>query len=91
MWRRLGRDGEQTSTDALGDPDGHALYCAQEDRAGAEDEQRRATQREMEHPVRSRCGRRCTDERSGDRECGRVRRRLSGSAPTAAGPIRPPP
>ncbi len=45
------------------DPDGHALYRAQEIRADAEDEQRRAAQRETERPVCKRCGRKLTDER----------------------------
>ncbi|MEV7077844.1 hypothetical protein AB0N88_04705 [Streptomyces sp. NPDC093516] len=63
VWRRLGRTGEQTLTDALDNPDGHALYLAQEDRADAEDQQRRAAQREAERPVCKRCGRKFTDER----------------------------
>ncbi|MEU3603671.1 replication-relaxation family protein [Streptomyces sp. NPDC006798] len=63
VWRRLGRDGEQTLTDALDNPDGHALYRAQEARAEAEDERRRAAQREKERPVCSRCGWKFTDGR----------------------------
>ncbi|MFE2601631.1 hypothetical protein ACFXCZ_35040 [Streptomyces sp. NPDC059396] len=63
VWRRLGRDGEQTLTDVLDNPDGHALYLAQEARADAEDKQRRAAQREAERPVCKRCGRKFTDER----------------------------
>lgn len=63
VWRRLGRDGEQTLTDALDNPDGHALYRTQEARADAEDKQRRAAQREAERPVCTRCGRKFTDER----------------------------
>ncbi|MES4886219.1 replication-relaxation family protein [Streptomyces sp. NPDC127178] len=63
VWRRLGRDGEQTLTDALDNPDGHALYRAQEARADAEDKQRRAAQREAERPVCTWCGRKFTDER----------------------------
>ncbi|MEV6810160.1 hypothetical protein [Streptomyces sp. NPDC051129] len=63
VWRRLGRTGEQTLTDALDNPDGHAPYRAQEARAGAEDQQRRAAQREVERPVCERCGRKFTDER----------------------------
>ncbi|MFJ2736083.1 hypothetical protein [Streptomyces sp. NPDC087317] len=63
VWRRLGRSSEQTLTDALGNPDGHALYRAQEARAGAADQQRRAAQREAERPVCKRCGRKFMDER----------------------------
>ncbi|MEU5092961.1 hypothetical protein [Streptomyces sp. NPDC021356] len=63
VWRRLGRTGKQTLTDALDNPDGHALYRAQEARADAEDKQRRAAQREAERPVCKRCGRKFTDER----------------------------
>ncbi|WP_222514852.1 replication-relaxation family protein [Streptomyces salinarius] len=63
VWRRLGRTGEQTLTAALDNPDGHALYLAQEARADAEDQQRRAAQREAERPVCTRCGRKFTDER----------------------------
>ncbi|MEU1519950.1 hypothetical protein ABZ490_48910 [Streptomyces sp. NPDC005811] len=63
VWRRLGRDSEQTLTDALDNPDGHALYRAQEARADAEDKERRAAQREAERPVCTRCGRKFSDER----------------------------
>ncbi|MEU7428755.1 hypothetical protein [Streptomyces sp. NPDC040750] len=63
MWRRLGRTGEQTLTATLDNPDGHALYRAQEARADAADQQRRAAQREAERPVCKRCGRKFTDER----------------------------
>lgn len=63
VWRRLGRDGEQTLTDALDNPDGHALYRAQEARADAEDQRRCAAQREADRPVCTRCGWKFTDER----------------------------
>ncbi|WP_234310689.1 MULTISPECIES: replication-relaxation family protein [unclassified Streptomyces] len=63
VWRRLGRDGAQTLTDALDNPDGHALYRAQEARAEAEDQRRRAAEREARRPVCSRCGGKFTDER----------------------------
>lgn len=63
VWRRLGRTGEQTLTDALDNPDGHALYRAQEARADAADQQRRAAEREAQRPVCTRCGRKFTDER----------------------------
>ncbi|KMS78054.1 hypothetical protein ACH49_18000 [Streptomyces leeuwenhoekii] len=63
VWRRLGRTGEQTLTAALDNPDGHALYRAQEARAEAEDERRRAAEREARRPVCTRCGRKFTDER----------------------------
>ncbi|MFF0486746.1 replication-relaxation family protein [Streptomyces sp. NPDC004435] len=63
VWRRLGRTGEQTLTDALDNPDGHTLYRAQEARADAEDKRRRAAEREARRPVCTRCGRRFTDER----------------------------
>ncbi|MFE4279746.1 hypothetical protein ACFRSX_34585 [Streptomyces goshikiensis] len=63
VWRRLGRKGEQTLTDALDNPDGHDLYRAQEARADAQDKERRAAQREAERPVCTRCGRKFTDER----------------------------
>ncbi|WP_254407498.1 hypothetical protein [Streptomyces sp. GMY02] len=61
--RRLGRDGEQTLTDALDNPDGHALYRDQEARADTEDKRRRVAQREAERPVCRRCGRKFTGER----------------------------
>ncbi|MGZ2362374.1 replication-relaxation family protein [Streptomyces sp. 372A] len=63
VWRRLGRDGVQTLTAALDNPDGHALYRAQEARAEAEDKRRRAAEREAQRPVCSRCGRKFSDER----------------------------
>ncbi|MEW1681785.1 hypothetical protein [Streptomyces sp. NPDC093594] len=63
VWRRLGRTGEQTLMVALDNPDGHALYRAQEARVDAADQQRRAAQREAERPVCKRCGRKFTDER----------------------------
>ncbi|MFF9063569.1 hypothetical protein ACF09K_33520 [Streptomyces sp. NPDC014882] len=63
VWRRLGRTGEQTLTDALDNPDGHALYRAQEARADEEDKQRRAAEREAQRPVCTRCGRKFSDER----------------------------
>ncbi|MEV5321717.1 hypothetical protein AB0K92_29430 [Streptomyces sp. NPDC052687] len=63
VWRRLGRTGQQTLTDALDNPDGHALYRRQYARAEAEDERRRAAEREARRPVCKRCGRKFTDER----------------------------
>ncbi|MDX3531335.1 hypothetical protein P1P75_34365 [Streptomyces sp. ID05-39B] len=55
--------GEQTLTAALDNPDGHALYRAQEARADAEDRERRAARREAERLVCPRCGANLTDER----------------------------
>ncbi|MGA4862153.1 hypothetical protein ACPB9J_05890 [Streptomyces lavendulocolor] len=63
VWRRLGRTGEQTLTDALDNPDGEDLYRRQYARAEAEDERRRAAEREARRPVCKRCGRKFTDER----------------------------
>ncbi|MFF8557130.1 hypothetical protein ACF058_30455 [Streptomyces sp. NPDC015501] len=63
VWRRLGRTGEQTLTDALDNPDGHDLYRAQEARAEAEDKRRRAAEREAQRPVCAGCGRGFSDER----------------------------
>ncbi|MFF8279710.1 hypothetical protein ACF05T_26985 [Streptomyces lateritius] len=63
VWRRLGRTGEQTLTAALDNPDGHALYRAQEARADVADQQRRAAQREAQRPVCERCGEKFTDQR----------------------------
>ncbi|MGF1344500.1 replication-relaxation family protein [Streptomyces flavovirens] len=63
VWRRLGREGEQTLTDALDNPDGHNLYRDQAARAEARDEQRRAAEREAQRPACSRCGRKFSDER----------------------------
>ncbi|WP_435192117.1 hypothetical protein [Streptomyces sp. bgisy126] len=63
VWRRLGRTDEQTLTDALDNPDGHALYHRQYTRADAEDERRRAAEREARRPVCKRCGRKFSDER----------------------------
>jgi len=63
VWRRLGRTGEQTLTDALDNPDGHTLYRAQQARAEAEDKRRRAAEREAQRPVCGRCGRKFSDER----------------------------
>ncbi|MFF8036288.1 hypothetical protein [Streptomyces sp. NPDC016626] len=44
VWRRLGREGEQTLTAALDNPDGDALFREQEARADAEDKRRRAAE-----------------------------------------------
>ncbi|MEU6602779.1 replication-relaxation family protein [Streptomyces flaveolus] len=63
VWRRLGRKDEQTLTDALDNPDGDALYRRQYARAEAEDERRRAAEREARRPVCKRCGRKFTDQR----------------------------
>jgi len=63
VWRRLGRKDEQTLTDALDNPDGDALYRRQYARAEAEDERRRAAEREARRPVCKRCGQKFTDER----------------------------
>lgn len=63
VWKRLGRHGWQTLTDALDNPDGDRLH--QEQRA----EQRRRAQehaaayRESQRPVCTRCGAKFTDER----------------------------
>jgi hypothetical protein len=56
VWRRLGRTGEQTLTAALDNPDGDALYRRQAARADADEEQRRAAEREARRPVCKRCG-----------------------------------
>ncbi|MFJ1730921.1 hypothetical protein [Streptomyces sp. NPDC088254] len=50
VWRRLGREGEQT------------LTAEQGARADAEDKRRRAAEREAERPVCKRCGRKFTDQ-----------------------------
>ncbi|GAA2264875.1 hypothetical protein GCM10010232_66330 [Streptomyces amakusaensis] len=63
VWRRLGRTGQQTLTEALTNPDGHALYRAQEARAHAQDQEHRAARREAQRPVCTRCGHKFTDER----------------------------
>ncbi|MFB6833798.1 hypothetical protein [Streptomyces hydrogenans] len=63
VWRRLGRTGEQTLTDALDNPEGHTLYRAQQARAEAEDKRRRAAEREARRPVCRRCERKFSDER----------------------------
>lgn len=63
VWRRLGRKDEQTLTDALDNPDGDSLYRRQYARAEAEDERRRAAEREARRPVCKRCGQKFTDER----------------------------
>ncbi|MGA4960400.1 replication-relaxation family protein [Streptomyces lavendulocolor] len=63
VWRRLGRTGEQTLTDALDNPDGEDLYRRQYARAEAEGERRRAAEREARRPVCTRCRRKFTDER----------------------------
>ncbi|MFH9958490.1 hypothetical protein ACH4OX_30310 [Streptomyces roseolus] len=64
VWRRLERDGEQTLTATLDNPDGHVLYRVQEALAEAEGERRRAAEREAERPVCKRCGRKFNDARS---------------------------
>ncbi len=56
MRRWLGRAGEQTLTDALDNPDGYALYRRQYARAEAEEQQRRAAQREAERRCASAAG-----------------------------------
>ncbi|OSZ59863.1 hypothetical protein OQI_13945 [Streptomyces pharetrae CZA14] len=63
VWRRLGRKDEQTLTDALDNPDGDALYHRQYARAEAEDERRRAAEREARRPVCKRYGTKFTDQR----------------------------
>ncbi|MFJ8596854.1 hypothetical protein [Streptomyces sp. NPDC093598] len=63
VWRRLGRNDEQTLTDALDNPDGDALYRRQYAQAEAEDERRRAAEREAQRPVYKRCGQEFTDQR----------------------------
>ncbi|MEV6251281.1 hypothetical protein AB0M38_34715 [Streptomyces sp. NPDC051742] len=63
VWRRLGRKGEQTLTAALDNPDGDALFREQKARAEAEEERRRAAEREARRPVCKRCGVKFTDQR----------------------------
>jgi hypothetical protein len=64
VWRRLGRTGEQTLTAVLDNPDGDALYRRQQAaQAEAEDERRRAAEREARRPVCKRCGQKLTDQR----------------------------
>lgn len=63
VWRRLGRKDEQTLTETLDNPDGDALYRRQYARAEAEDERRRAAEREMQRPVCKRCRQKFTDQR----------------------------
>ncbi|WP_236570178.1 hypothetical protein [Streptomyces mexicanus] len=63
VWRRLGREGEQTLPAALDNPDGDALFRDQEARADAEEERRRVAEREARRPVCKRCGRKFTDQR----------------------------
>ncbi|MFC9425783.1 hypothetical protein [Streptomyces sp. NPDC056987] len=63
VWRRLGRAGEQTLTAALDNPEGDALYRDQAARADAEQERRRAVEREAQRPVCKRCGSKFTDQR----------------------------
>ncbi|WP_261386940.1 replication-relaxation family protein [Streptomyces sp. BK340] len=63
VWRRLGREGEQTLSAALDNPDGDVLYRRQAARAEAEEKQRQAAEREARRPVCKRCGAKFTDER----------------------------
>ncbi|WP_327280784.1 MULTISPECIES: hypothetical protein [unclassified Streptomyces] len=56
VWRRRGRTGEQLLTAALDNPDGDALYRDQAARADAQEERRRAAEREKQRPVCQRCG-----------------------------------
>ncbi|MEV6747472.1 hypothetical protein AB0N21_24225 [Streptomyces sp. NPDC051080] len=63
VWRRLGREGEQTLTAALDNPDGDVLFRDQEARADAADERHRAAEREAQRPVCKRCGQKFTDQR----------------------------
>ncbi|WP_260868028.1 replication-relaxation family protein [Streptomyces sp. SAJ15] len=63
VWRRLGRTGEQTLTAALDNPDGDALYRRQAARAEAEEERRKAAEREARRPVCKRCAQKFTDQR----------------------------
>ncbi|MBB5939219.1 hypothetical protein FHS42_006312 [Streptomyces zagrosensis] len=63
LWRRLGRRGQQTLTDAMDNPYGGVLFRDQEARADAEEERRRAAEREAQRPVCKRCGGKCIDQR----------------------------
>ncbi|MEW2418410.1 hypothetical protein AB0953_32680 [Streptomyces sp. NPDC046866] len=63
MWRRLGPTGEQTLTAALDNPDGDALDRKQAARADAQEERRRAAEREAQRPVCRQRGLKFTDER----------------------------
>ncbi|WP_258056112.1 hypothetical protein [Streptomyces sp. Ru62] len=63
VWRRLGREDEQTLADALDNPDGDALYRRQYAQADVEDKRRRAAEREARRPVCKRCGQKFTDQR----------------------------
>ncbi|MFD6248701.1 hypothetical protein [Streptomyces roseolus] len=97
VWWRLGRDGEQTLTATLDNPDGHVPYRVQEALAEAEGERRRAAEREAERPVCKRCGRKFNDARwekitvyrtavrAGTRPC------ADRAAPTTSPARKPPP
>ncbi|MEV0977946.1 hypothetical protein AB0J12_14310, partial [Streptomyces sp. NPDC049915] len=62
VWRRLGREGEQTLTATLDNPDGDALYRRQAAQAD-EEERRRVAEREARPPTCARCGTKFTDQR----------------------------
>jgi hypothetical protein len=66
-WRRLGREGEQTLTAALDNPEGGAPFRDQEARAGAEEEQRRAPERGVQGHVCKRSEHKFTDSTSAGR------------------------
>ncbi|MCZ0983799.1 replication-relaxation family protein [Streptomyces diastatochromogenes] len=63
VWRRLGRDGWQTLSEALDNPDGERLYRVQLQEARRRQAERKAAEREAQRPVCARCGTKFTDER----------------------------
>ncbi|MEU8138202.1 replication-relaxation family protein [Streptodolium elevatio] len=63
VWKRLGRSGWQTLTDALDNPNGDRLYEAERAEVHRRAQEHAAAAREARRPVCTRCGARFTDAR----------------------------
>lgn len=73
VWKRLGRNGWQTLTDALDNPDGDQLHAAERAEQSRRAEERAAAYRESRRPKCVRCGATFTDERWEQVEAARPR------------------
>ncbi|MEU5163850.1 replication-relaxation family protein [Streptomyces sp. NPDC020875] len=63
VWRRLGREGWQTLSEALDNLDGERLYGVERERARRRRAEREAAERETRRPVCTTCGAKFTDDR----------------------------
>ncbi|ROR35883.1 hypothetical protein EDD39_7549 [Kitasatospora cineracea] len=68
VWRRFGRPGWHTLTDALDNPDGDQLLASQRAAADQARREQQAAEREAARPACTRCAAKFTDERWAEKD-----------------------